>query len=232
MIFLYDFKKQKLRDDIKFSKDRDYEGITNAGDTLYVLCSNGELFKVWDLENEKPGSEVIRTPLTKQNNCEGLCYDAMRQRLLIACKSQPIEGTAPAGSRAVYAFDLIRKEFITQPVFVLSPDSVKEFLHSEGQSTDIIKENGKEIPFDFAPSEISIDPQSGDIYMLSSVGKTFLALESTGQIKCAIRLNPAIFIQPEGLTFKPNGDMLISDEGKDGKAGLVLIKRKKKKEDQ
>lgn len=229
IIFIYDLKKNKLLAGIKFSKDRDYEGIANVADSIFVLCSNGELFKVWNLDADTIHSETIPTILTKQNNCEGLCYDKTNDRLLIACKGRPIRNTAPASAHAVYAFDLKQREVQTQPVFLIYPDSVKQLLESEGQSTRIIKESGEEIPFDFAPSELNIDPVTGDIYMISSFGKTLIVLDNAGNLKCAIRLDVKLYRQPEGLTFKSNGDLIISNEGKEGRATLTVLKRPGKK---
>lgn len=226
IIFLYDYKKDKLRESIHFSKDCDYEAITNVGDTLYILCSKGELFKVWNLENTKPDLEIFQTPLTRENNCEGLCFDDKNQRLLIACKGRPLNNQL-SSLREVYAFDLRKKVMLMKPVFSIDPEQVKKVLDHEGQSVDLVKETGEVLPFDFAPSEINLDPVNGNVYLLSSVGKSFVTLDATGNIICAIRLDRKIYRQPEGMTFRPNGDMLISDEGKDGRAALVVIKRSK-----
>jgi uncharacterized protein YjiK len=77
----------------------------------------------------------------------------------------------------------------------------------------------------FEPSDLSIDPLTGDIFLLSSVGKTILCLTADGKIKFAYHFTQDLFKQPEGITFTEDGSMLISDEGRKGKANLIRLKR-------
>jgi hypothetical protein len=88
VIYFYDIKKDKLRKskDISFSNDKDYEGIANVEDTLFVLCSNGDISEI-DASNDSSYSLTYNTFLSKHNNTEGLCYDKQSNRLLIACKA-------------------------------------------------------------------------------------------------------------------------------------------------
>src|SRR5205085_5956988 len=69
IIYFYNIKKDKLRNEIPFSKDEDYEGIANVNDTLYVLSSKGIIFEV-DSVKEKGYSNSYPTFLSKENNCE------------------------------------------------------------------------------------------------------------------------------------------------------------------
>ena len=49
-----------------------------------------------------------------------------------------------------------------------------------------------------------------------------------GKIKASYKLDPKIYKQPEGITFTPNGDLIISNEfGETGTATLLLMKNKK-----
>lgn len=226
IIYFYDIKKDKLKDELDFGKDKDYEGITNVNDTLFVLCSNGDLFEVNNAGTDTQTTTTFHTFLNKKNNCEGLCYDAAHNRLLIACKGRPAKKTASKFTKAVYAFPLDTKELERTPVYDIDPDDVKNFLDEElaRQPAMVRWFTGwrtEKKAFDFEPSELAIHPLTGDIYMLSSVGKTLAILNPDGTLKCAVRLDPHIFKQPEGITFSAEGDMLISDEGKEGKANIV-----------
>jgi uncharacterized protein YjiK len=58
---------------------------------------------------------------------------------------------------------------------------------------------------------------------LSSVGKRLAAFSPAGKLLSVVNLDVSIFKQPEGLAFNSKGEMMISDEGKGGKANLVII---------
>ncbi len=227
IIYFYDIKKDKLRKNIPFAGSKDYEAITNVDDTLFVLCSNGEISEI-DVSNENNYAHTYSTFLSKRNNTEGICYDKLAHRLLIACKGKPEKGTAANGMKVIYAFDLGKRELSENPVFVIDPDSVESLFVNEKENNflnEMFSKKKPAGPFMFEPSEVGIDPITNDVYVLSSVGKTILALTYAGKIKFAFHLNPELFKQPEGISFSKDGSMYISDEGKGGKANLIKIKR-------
>ena len=230
VIYFYEIKKEKLRNTTPFAKDKDYEGIANVNDTLYVLCSNGEISEI-DSKSEDGLVNTYSTFLTKQNNCEGLCYDKKLHRLLVACKGIPGKGSAGKRMKAIYGFNLTTKTMDKTPVYIIDPDSVKKILvdiEDENMISTFFKKNSFEKEFLFEPSELCIDPITEDVYILSSVGKTILAMTYDGKLKFSVHLNPELYKQPEGLTFSKDGTMYISDEGKGGKANLIKINRFRK----
>ncbi len=227
IIYFYDIKKDKLRKNIPFARSKDYEAITNVDDTLFVLCSNGEISEI-DVSNENNYAHTYPTFLSKRNNSEGVCYDKLAHRLLVACKGKPEKGTAAHGMKVIYAFDLNKRELEENPVYVMDPDTVESHFVNEIESSFFGRMFSKKKAaglFMFEPSEVGIDPLTNDVYVLSSVGKTILALTYDGKIKFAFHLNPELFKQPEGISFSKDGSMFISDEGKGGKANLIKIRR-------
>jgi uncharacterized protein YjiK len=226
IVFFYNIKKDKLRSSIDFGKNKDYEGITNVNDTLFVLRSNGVISEI-DSTSETGYANEYDTFLSKENNCEGLCYDQQHNRLLVACKGKPKKKTAERHMKAIYSFDLQTRTMDKKPAFIINPDSVEAHLIplTAGNFFSNFLKRDVEKDFQFEPSELCIDTITQDIYILSSVGKTLLVLNSDGNIKCAIHLDPAIFKQPEGLTFSKDGNIFISDEGREGHANLIRINR-------
>ena len=125
-VFIYDMKKADVKRPIHFGKKGDYEGIANVHDTIYVLSSNGDLHQILYFDSPEQQTKIFNTPLNKENNTEGLCFDSLNHRLLIACKNKPGEGLK--GVRAVYAFDLHAMTLSSQPVITIKLDELKSFL--------------------------------------------------------------------------------------------------------
>ncbi|MBL0103737.1 MAG: SdiA-regulated domain-containing protein [Bacteroidetes bacterium] len=226
-VFIYDIHKDKLKESFDFAGNKDYEAITNVNDTIYVLRSNGDIFEIDHPESDTENSVVHHTFLSKANNCEGLCYDEANRRLLVACKGKPEKHTTEKGMKAVYEFDLDSMKLMKDPVYVINPDSVKALVLKNYEKLNWFQKlftPDEDGVFYFEPSEIAIEPGTHDVYILSSVNKTLLILSSNGDYKCAIHLNPSIYKQPEGLTFSNDGELIISDEGKDKKANLIFLK--------
>lgn len=224
-IFIYDFHKDKLKESVDFGKNKDYEAIANVDDTIFVLRSNGTLYEIDALEGNEATSIEYPTFLSKENNCEGLCYDSLNHRLLIACKGRPEKGTAKKSMKAVYAFDLTTRELLKEPVLVIDPDLVIAAGKKSEQNKNFINSliDEKDQADLFEPSEIAIQNSTGNFYILSSVGKRLAAFSPAGKLLSVVNLDISIFKQPEGLTFNSKGEMMISDEGKGGKANLVII---------
>ena len=78
------------------------------------------------------------------------------------------------------------------------------------------------------PSAAAINPITKDLYLLSSVMQVLLIYEPEGNLKEMVELNPEFYKQPEGLTFTPDGNLIISNEfANDGLPNLLLLKNKK-----
>lgn len=225
-VFVLGRKKDSIKRAIGFGKDHDYEGITLVNDTVFVLKSTGTLFRVTGWATDTPQTKAIHTFLKKENNTEGVCYDAANRRLLIACKG--VAGHGPLERlKAVYAFDLAQERLLETPVLLLDPDSVAAYLSRHHVKAMHAAVDGSAIPGLelFAPSDLAIDPATGNLYLLCSTGKLLLVFDPAGQLIFASPLDPSIYLQPEGIAFSPAGELLISNEGNGGKASLVVIPR-------
>ena len=78
----------------------------------------------------------------------------------------------------------------------------------------------------FSPSGIAIQPQTKNIYILSSVGKILLVLDKLGKKILTIQaLEKKITKQPEGITFDKKGTLYISSEGRSGKGRIFHFKK-------
>ncbi len=67
----------------------------------------------------------------------------------------------------------------------------------------------------------------GKLYIVASVGKLLVIASKIGEVEEVFRLDPVLYNQPEGLTFAPNGDLYISNEGGEGIATILKFIYKK-----
>jgi uncharacterized protein YjiK len=199
IVYLYDLKKEKLSGNISFDEKGDYEDIVKTGENFYVLRSDGMIFRLSGQETKS-----YQTGLSSENNTEGLCLDRKNNNLLIACKDDPGKQTHK-NNKSVYEFSLANPGIPARLAFSISAD-------------DIALPDSK----DFSPSGIAIHPQSGNIFIISSRGNILLETDKTGKILHAEKLYGKFFTQPEGICFSPQGDLFISNEGREHEQGTIL----------
>lgn len=219
-VFKISLESGAIIEEERFEKDGDYEGIERVDDIFYVLKSNGDLFETgtWPLKSK----ETIRykTTLSARCDAEGLTHDVQNQRLLIACKEHP--GAGLSNVRAIYAFDLETKKLFERPVYTVSLDALAAQSSENALNRAIRKLAAPVTDLNrFKPAAIALHPQTGHLFVISSVQKLLIALTQDNQIDAAWTLPEKLFPQPEGLVFLPNGDLYISNEGGGGNATLL-----------
>ncbi len=118
-----------------------------------------------------------------------------------------------------------KKKLVT--AFVCNPDSS---VYNVAYQIDVkkIAEKSKEEKFHFKSSAAAINPLTNELYILSSVNKLLVIADKNGNVKESFKLDPVTFNQPEGITFTPWGDLLISNEKGDNDAANILIFKPKK----
>jgi len=214
-VFEYSFDERDIVHSIHFYKGDDFEGVELIGDEIYILRSDGDLFKLDYTDSKESKGWEIETPLGKKNDAEGLGYDAQTNSLIIACKEKPELGDEDIKGRAFYAFSLTTNKLDKEPLFTISPKKLKKFWESRRDfeyEQDRIK---------FKPSAIALNPIDNNFYILSSVGKIMVVVDRNGAIQATYPVASRVLGQPEGITFSPNGDMYISSEG-EGDRGYIL----------
>ena len=233
-LFLLDNQKGEIVKKIKFGKDGDYEGVELVNNDVWVVKSNGKLYQVKNyLDKYKRETIKHKTALSKRNDVEGLAFDASDSTLLVACKGYPFLETQKNAQffKAVYKFDLKTQKLIEKPYLLLALDSLKKFKnYSKSDELGIelvsIIDEAEGDPT-LQPSGIAIHPQTKNIYILSSVGKTLLVLSPEGDMKAMLKLDRKLHPQPEGICFAPDGTLYISNEGRKTSKARVLVYKKK-----
>ena len=149
------------------------------------------------------------TSLDERYNVEGLAWDEEAGQLLLACKEFPGEGEELEGKRTCFAFDPASKRFNEQPYLTLDLGEISEVAGDDGELGRV-----------FQPSGLAVHPETGHIYLISSVGKKLVVYARDGKLLHVASLKHKHFKQPEGICFAPDGRMYIANEG-GGKGRIV-----------
>lgn len=185
----------------------DIEDVTMVNNVVYALWSHGVLFKInnW---NTQPDVEKMPTSLSKKNNTEGLCYDPVTKKLLIACKGESGISDAKKSTKAVYEFNTETKKLEEKPFLVINKGDFEKLANNK---------------IDFNPSAIAIHPVTHDIYLLSTLDNKCMAVYNReGKLISFQFIDKDLMPQPEGICFSPDGKLFISSEGKTGDSGNLF----------
>jgi uncharacterized protein YjiK len=208
-IYIYNIASQKIERVISFGDPGDYEEITLAGNTAYVVRSDGMLFEVADIRSANSSVRSYQTPLTEEQNIEGLCYDKGTDRLLLAVKNNDLRSDAYKG---IYEFNLRSKKLNTTPVFKIN-------LQDEMLQVNTGRKKAKEV----MPSSIMRHPVGSDLYILDGPSAGLIIMDRSGRLTHRYTLG-SDFAKPEGITFSPAGEMFVSNEGKKQAANIIRVR--------
>jgi uncharacterized protein YjiK len=208
-IYLYNLGSKKITRRIPFGDTGDYEGITIAGNTAYIIRADGTLFEVTNYQSGKPAVKKYQTGLTESQDVEGLTYDTRNKCLLLA-----IKGEEPGSEdyKGIYAFNLSTKKLDKEPVYrILLDDTVFKGV-SEKKKKNILQ-----------PSDLAVHPTTGELYITEGAKPKLLVMDASGKAKNLYRMSTKEFTQPEGIAFNEGGEMFISNEGGNGKGTILKV---------
>lgn len=193
-----------------FGNANDYEDIILKDSTFYVLVSNGGIrtvtFKGEEIATKK--YEFILGTGKKKNEFESIYLDS--GMIILVCKD--CEGDKKIRTTR-YSFDLSSGQY--QELEPLHNAEVAQLVDDKKVA---LKASGA-----------AINPLNNDLYIVSAVNKTIYIFDEKGNPKEFYELNPKVYKQPEGITFTPDGDLIISNEVYlEGNPNLLLLKNKKK----
>jgi uncharacterized protein YjiK len=203
-IFIYNKASGQIENEIVFTGPGDFEGIAIKGNTAYVVRADGLLFEV-DMNSK--ATKEFRIASTTLQNIEGLCYDSKHDRLLLAGKDA--DPSLP-GYKGIYSFSISKNNFVADPIFKIALDNA---VLDNGRS-----KKGKSL----TPSAIGIHPLTHDIFILDGPKAMLLTLDDNGNAKKFYELGKG-FAKAEGITFTPQGEIYISNEGKKDPPNIIQV---------
>lgn len=218
-IFVYDLQKRSITREVRFGPGGDYEGLTRVGDTYYVLRSDGQLSEVAGL-GEQPSVKTRMLSMLPKDN-EGLAWDFRRQRLLVAPKSRWGKGKEYKNSRPIFVLELKSGASSAQPLLMVELDELQHFAERYDQP---LPDRGKGPKLEFRPASLAVHPVTRETFILSAIDGVLASFDEQGRVTGYALLAPDEFPQAEGITFLPNGDLVITSEAAGKKPRLIVYK--------
>jgi hypothetical protein len=211
-IYTVDFKNKTIEPSkLKFGGKGDYEDIVHTDSIDYLLVSPGSVVEVKIQKDSSVTTLEYNLGIGGTNEFEAMYMDSTKKSLILLCKECDHEKDK---IRAAYRYDMATKMFSKSPVYQIDIATIQ----------DMLNDNKAE----FKPSAAGINPVTGKLFIVASVGKLLVIASPDGKVEQVFRLDPEKFNQPEGLTFAPNGDLYISNEGGDGIATILKFDYNKK----
>jgi len=184
----------------------DFEAITVAGNDIYLLNSNGTLYQF--REGGKDAHVSFTTQdlrLGKECEFESMAYEADSAWLLLPCKRT---------SKKSMQDKLIIYRFRLQ-----GPDSTRLTMMTIPLAEVIGSNDWK----GFHPSDMTIDPSTGNYVIISSHEKGLVEITPAGLVDRAEPL-PGKHQQPEGVAITKDNLLIVSDEGSKKPAAITLYR--------
>ena len=173
----------------------DFEAITIAGQDIYLMASNGKLFKFREGDDgEQVPYSIYDTGLGKECEFESLTYEPDSSRLLMACKR--ILDKNEGKELRIYMLPLpLRKPPVVSNTMAIPIDEVRQ------------KNKWK----NFRPSDMNIDPFTGNYIIVASREKAYVVVTPEGDVVKSEML-PGDHRQAEGIAITKDSLLLVSDE--------------------
>lgn len=205
VLFYLDKNNAGIVKEFQFSTSKgDYEDIAIVKNDIYVLRSDGMLYKiVTDSMGRQKSFDLGKIELSGVD-FETLYYDPERNALIMLCKNCAGDDKKLVSAYAYYPDSI---GFVNKPIYSIDIAKVKELSPRETSR--------------FQPSAARIHPVLKKLFILSSASNQLVLADVNGNVEGVYMLAKKLFPQAEGLTFKSNGEMFISNEGVSSKAELL-----------
>ena len=183
----------------------DYEDIALIGEDIYVLISNGTIYKIGvDSTGKRNSTDLGKIGLSGKNDFESLYYEPERKALVMVCKNCESDNKKIVSAYAYYPDSI---GFVNKPLYSIDIAKVEELSPRKTSK--------------FQPSAARIHPILKKLFIISSASNQLVIADTSGEVEGVYMLAKKLFPQPEGLTFKSNGEMFIANEGVTEKATLL-----------
>lgn len=181
----------------------DFESITFGDNRFFLLTSNGIIYQFPEgQQGERVDCTVFDTRLGNECEFEGVTYDPATKGLVLACKNV---GKKKSDELVMYRY---------------TPGDENGISEITVPQKDVIGENQwKQV----RPTDITLDPESGNFVLVAAQEKALIELTPTGGVVFARPLEGR-HPQSEGVAITHDHILIISDESVAGAATLTLYR--------
>ena len=184
----------------------DFEGITVADSSIYLLASNGILLEFKEgADGASVPYSIHDTKLGHECTFESVAFEASSASLLLPCK--------------VVGKKSLRDQLVIYRWHVRKTDSPRLSMFTV-PLTRVIGTNDWKT---FHPSDMTVDPTTGNWVLISSHEKGLVEVTPSGQVLRSGPL-PGKHHQPEGVTITRDGILIVSDEATKTPATITLYR--------
>jgi uncharacterized protein YjiK len=187
----------------------DFEGIAVVEDHFYLVSSDGRLYESPEGEDgERMLFNTYGTGVGRRCEVEGLAYEPADRTLLLLCKTarDPELGE----SVNIYRWSVDERAMASDSVIRISRAALTEGIPGNR----------------FSPSGIERHPETGHYFIVAAREEAIAVVDQAGEVQSVKAFADGAHRQAEGITFTPQGSLLIADEGGGGRARLSLYERR------
>ncbi len=141
----------------------------------------------------------------------GMCLHEQTKRLFFVAETN-VENDLQ--NYSIYSYNLNQRKLNERALFEIKPEEIELFAISNNIQLPInrIDEIGDTVQnFTFNPDVIAVHPKTNEIYVLSSADRSLVVYNQFGQVVNYTVLNEEIYVNPQAMTFYPNGDLLLTN---------------------
>ncbi len=186
----------------------DFEGITFAGDRIFLVTSDGVLYA------GRPGTDgqhmqfvTYATGLGQTCEVEGLAYDPVDSSLLLACKEA--RSGLVRHRLAIFRWSIDRRALFPRPAVLISSAPIANAIGEKA----------------FHPSDITLDAATGHYLVLASREHAIAEVTPAGEVVKVSLLRRSLHRQAEGIAIDRDGSLIVADEAAGKKGTLTTYAR-------
>lgn len=202
IVYVLDPKTFRIINKYNFGDAGDYEEIQVIENIIYVLRSDGTIYKMKLNGVDMPYVETFEYSGPKAREYESFYIDILSNTIVLIPKH--MKGGAKANGLITHTISNLDGAYVQKKEYVLSWGDLK--------SSSILH-----------PSAVAIHPISKDIYLLASIEKRLVVLNADWKILAEYELDRSYFQQPEGITFDSKANLYITNEAGEKSPTVIQI---------